>query len=102
MKSKPALRNVTLFGKRVVANVIHLNEEFEVGPNQGRLCPIEKEHLDTDLHTAIMSCGDKGRDWGDEYKSQEMPKTASKAPEARGTGQTPPACPQRGPALPAT
>ena len=63
---------------------------------------IDKGNLDTDLHTARMSYGDKGRDWGDEYMSQETPETASKPPEARGKGQNLPACPQRGPTLPAT
>ena len=45
---------------------------------------IKKGNLDTDIHVKRTPCEDGGRYWGDPSISSEMPKVASKPPEARG------------------
>lgn len=46
------------------------------------------ENLNTDMHTELMPCEDKGRDWSDASKSQRLLGKCQKLGESYGKDYT--------------
>lgn len=46
--------------------------------------PIKRGNLNADMHTEGTPREDEGTYWDDVFISQEIPKIASKSPEAKG------------------
>jgi hypothetical protein len=79
---------VTLFGERIFTEVIKLKMKSASWALIQDDWALEMGNLDTSVHTGRMPNENEGRGQGDVSTMQEMPKIASKPPEAGGEART--------------